>query len=193
MLCVAVQASDGVYEDQSGPEMARLVAAMPSMTQGSCAPWPCAVQVVATGLVPDDPGGWTVEPISAYCFLPYNVLCCAAGADKIRDVILGWLDAVPAVTDVILTSGGTGFGPRDHTPEAVRAILHREAPGVAQALIAEGLRHTPLAVLSRPVVGTRGSVLIATLPGSVKAVRENMVALQPLLPRIVQLLRSGTC
>lgn len=67
--------------------------------------------------------------------------------------------------DLILTTGGTGFGPRDVTPEAIRPVLHREAPGVAQALLSEGLRHTPLAVLSRPVVGTRYRTLICTLPG----------------------------
>ena len=114
-------------------------------------------------------------------------------SERIQAMIRGWTDCEPPLADVSLTSGGTGFGPRDRTPEAVRAILDREAPGVAQGLVAEGLKHTPLAVLSRPVVGTRGRVLIATLPGSVKAVRENIVALQPLLPRIVQLLRSGSC
>jgi gephyrin len=57
--------------------------------------------------------------------------------------------------DLILTSGGSGFGRRDVTPEAIRPLIHREAPGVAQALLAEGLKHTPLAVLSRPVVGMK--------------------------------------
>lgn len=67
--------------------------------------------------------------------------------------------------DLLLTSGGTGFGLRDLTPEAIRPLLHREAPGVAQALLNEGLKHTPLAVLSRPVVGTRHTSLVCTLPG----------------------------
>ena len=67
--------------------------------------------------------------------------------------------------DLILTSGGTGFGPRDHTPETIRPLLHREAAGIAQALLSEGLKYTPLAVMSRPVVGTRNSTFIATLPG----------------------------
>jgi gephyrin len=75
----------------------------------------------------------------------------------------------------------------------VRPILHREAPAVAQALINEGLKHTPLAVLSRPVVGTRGETLICTLPGSVKAIRENIIALKPLLPRIMNLITTGNC
>ncbi len=95
--------------------------------------------------------------------------------------------------DVILTSGGTGFGERDGTPEAVRPLLHREAPGIAQAMLAQGLMHTPLALLSRPVAGTRYRTFIATLPGSVKAVRENIAALQPLLPRICELLKTNDC
>jgi gephyrin len=72
-------------------------------------------------------------------------------------------------------------------------LTDREAPGVAQALLNEGLKHTPLAVLSRPVTGTRNDTFIATLPGSVKAVRENIVALGPLLPRIMELIASGDC
>ena len=83
--------------------------------------------------------------------------------DLIRERVTQWVDEKEY--DVIFTSGGTGFGPRDLTPEAIRPILHREAPGVAQALLNEGLKHTSLAVLSRPVVGTRCSTFICCLPG----------------------------
>jgi gephyrin len=89
---------------------------------------------------------------------------CLNEIEHIASQIKAWCDGGDAC-DVILTSGGTGFGPRDLTPEAVRPLLHREAPAVAQALISEGLKHTPLAVLSRPVVGTRHNTLICTLPG----------------------------
>ena len=95
--------------------------------------------------------------------------------------------------DLILTSGGTGFGIRDNTPETIRPLLHREAPGIAQSLLNEGLKFTPLAVLSRPIVGTRFNTFIATLPGSVKAVRENITCLQVLFPRIFELLKTGDC
>ena len=64
-----------------------------------------------------------------------------------------------------LSVGGTGFGVRDYTPEAVRSMLTREAPDLASALIAEGLKHTPLALLARPVAGVRHQTLICTLPG----------------------------
>jgi gephyrin len=95
--------------------------------------------------------------------------------------------------DMVITSGGTGFGPRDFTPEVVKRLLDREAPGVAQALLNEGLKHTPLAVLSRPVAGVRKSTFIVTFPGSVKAIKENLAALQPILPRIMTLLKTGVC
>jgi gephyrin len=109
----------------------------------------------------------------------------------IRQKIIEWIDS--SSIDLLLTTGGTGFGKRDNTPEAIRPLLHREAPGIAQALLAEGLKFTPLAVLSRPIAGTRGDCFIATLPGSVKAIKENMRALKPLLPRIMELVISNTC
>lgn len=87
-------------------------------------------------------------------------------AGAIQATVEAWSDPTsPQRVDLVLTSGGTGFGVRDFTPEAIRPILHREAPGVAQALLNEGLKHTPLAVLSRPVVGTRHATLVCTLPG----------------------------
>ena len=88
---------------------------------------------------------------------------------------------------ITMTSGGTGFGVRDYTPEAIKPLLHREAPGISQALLAEGLKFTPLALLSRPIAGTRNNTFICTLPGSVKAIRENIGSLKPLLPRIIEL------
>ncbi|CBN76716.1 conserved unknown protein [Ectocarpus siliculosus] len=95
--------------------------------------------------------------------------------------------------DLVLTSGGTGFGRRDLTPEAIRPLLHREAPGVVHAIYQGGLKFTPLAVLSRPVAGTRNNTLVVTLPGSVKAVKENLGSMVPLLPRIVNLLKGNPC
>lgn len=82
----------------------------------------------------------------------------------IQNKISAW-SAQGSGIDAILTTGGTGFGPRDLTPEAIKPLLHRDAPGVAQALINEGLKHTPLAVMSRPVVGTINQTLVCTLPG----------------------------
>jgi len=89
--------------------------------------------------------------------------------------------------DLILTTGGTGFTPRDHTPEATRAVIEREAPGLAELVRMEGYRRTPLAALSRGVAGLRGRTLIINLPGSPRAVREGMEILAPLLPHAVQM------
>ena len=110
----------------------------------------------------------------------------------IQSKVIAW-SSLPCRVDVIITSGGTGFGPRDITPEAIRPLLHREAPGVAQALLNEGLKYTPLAVMSRPVVGTINETLVCTLPGSVKAVKENINVLKALLPRMMELIKSGSC
>src|SRR6185295_4182934 len=87
----------------------------------------------------------------------------------IRDTLAGWCDADGL--DVIFTTGGTGFAPRDVTPEATRAVIEREAPGLAEAMRAASLALTPHAMLSRAVCGIRGQTLIVNLPGSPKAVR----------------------
>jgi len=92
--------------------------------------------------------------------------------------------------DLVVTTGGTGFTPRDRTPEATRAVIDREAPGLAEVLRWEGYRRTPLAVLSRGIAGLRGRTLIINLPGSPKAVREGMEVLAPILPHAVRMARG---
>ena len=89
---------------------------------------------------------------------------------------------------VVVSTGGTGFGPRDVTPEATRAVIDREAPGLAELMRAEGLAHTPMAALSRAVAGTVGAALVINLPGSPKAVREGLKAILPLVPHAVALM-----
>jgi len=107
----------------------------------------------------------------------------------IRDTLIEWCDTHQI--DLILTTGGTGFAPRDVTPEATRAVIEREAPGMAEAMRAASLKITPHAMLSRAVCGMRGRTLIINLPGSPKAVKENLETLAPALPHALQLLRDA--
>ena len=108
---------------------------------------------------------------------------------EIRRALEKWCD--DAHLDLILTTGGTGFAPRDVTPEATRAVLEKEAPGLVQAMIAASLQKTPHAMLSRPAAGIRGRTLIVNLPGSPKAARENLLTILPALPHALELLRGG--
>jgi molybdopterin adenylyltransferase len=92
--------------------------------------------------------------------------------------------------DLVLTTGGTGFSPRDRTPEATAAVLERRAPGIAEALRADGLRRTPHACLSRGEAGLRGGTLVVNLPGSLRAVDEGLDLLLPLLPHALAMMRG---
>jgi len=106
----------------------------------------------------------------------------------IRQTLTEWADS--GEMDVILTTGGTGFAPRDVTPEATRAVIDREAPGLAEAMRAASLKITPHAMLSRIVTGIRKKTIIVNLPGSPKGATENLQAIISVIPHAVQLLRE---
>lgn len=94
--------------------------------------------------------------------------------------------------NLIITTGGTGLGPRDNTPEATQRVVEREAPGIAEAIRAESLKVTPMAMLSRGVCGVCSGALIVNLPGSPKAVKESFSVIAPVLPHALDLIAGKT-
>lgn len=110
----------------------------------------------------------------------------------IEKVLRRWVEEG---VDLVLTTGGTGFSPRDVTPEATRRVIEREAPGLAEAMRAASLRQTPHAMLSRAIAGIAGRTLIVNLPGSPRAARENLEVILPALPHGLSKLRgdAGEC
>ncbi len=138
-----------------------------------------------------DTSGETIRTLVAQ--LPNAMI--SAGAivpderEQIAALLREWSDEKHL--QLILTTGGTGLAPRDVTPEATKAILDREAPGIAEAMRAVSLQHTPFGMLSRGVAGTRGHTLIINLPGSPKAVKECLECILPVLPHAINLLIDG--
>ncbi len=94
--------------------------------------------------------------------------------------------------NLVVTTGGTGVAPRDNTPEATRAVIEREAPGLAEAMRSETLKQTPTAMLSRGLCGVRAGTLICNLPGSPRAVRECFAVIRPVLSHAITLIEGGS-
>ena len=109
---------------------------------------------------------------------------------EVTRTLLDWIDG--GHVDVALTTGGTGFGPRDRTPEAVAPLLDRTADAVAAAIARAGAESTPFAPLARVTVGTRGTAVVACLPGSTGGVKDGIAVLGPLLPHLSELLHGRT-
>ena len=106
----------------------------------------------------------------------------------ISEKLISWSDS--GLVDIILITGGTGFAPRDVTPEATTAVIEREAPGLAEVMRQASLARTPHAMLSRAKAGIRGKTLIVNLPGSPKGAVENLEVILPVLPHAVELMQE---
>ncbi len=142
----------------------------------------------AAGVYPDRSGQALAEGLRALGF--------AVDGPHVREDDVALLEevlreAVASGADVVLTTGGTGLSPTDVTPEATRAVIEREAPGIAEAVRRYGAPTVPTSVLSRGLAGTAARTLIVNLPGSTGAVRDALAVLGPLLPHVVSQLRGG--
>ena len=137
----------------------------------------------------EDSSGEAIKEVLAppeYQTVRYEVV--SDEQETIAERMVEWAD--DSDVDLIVSTGGTGLGQRDVTPEACLSIIDREVPGLAEAMRAETLKFTPMAMLSRSVAGIRGHTLIITLPGSPKAVRETLDVVKSVLPHALELLKQ---
>jgi len=111
--------------------------------------------------------------------------------DEIPEIEAALRDAIAAGVDLVVTTGGTGFAPRDVTPEATRRVLDKEAPGLAEALRQFNRDTVPTTILSRAVAGVAGGSIVVNLPGSTGAVRDGIAVLQPVIGHAIVQLRGG--
>lgn len=136
----------------------------------------------------EDTGSAAIKEVLAppeYQVVQYEIV--SDERDAIAERLAQWCDS--GEVDLVVSTGGTGLGPRDVTPEACLSIMDKEVPGLAEAMRAETLKFTPMAMLSRSVAGIRGSTLIITLPGSPRGVKETLEVVKPVLPHAIELLK----
>ncbi len=133
-------------------------------------------------------------PLICELMRPYGeivgTVCVPDDRQLISSALIDMCDRLKA--DLILTTGGTGFAPRDVTPEATEDVIEKKVPGIPEAIRAKSLKITPHAMLSRAVAGIRGRTLIVNLPGSPKAVRESLGVIIPALPHAIETLSGVT-
>ncbi|MBI3175824.1 MAG: MogA/MoaB family molybdenum cofactor biosynthesis protein [Chloroflexi bacterium] len=142
----------------------------------------------ARGERPDASGPALADRVRAEGWSVVQTAILPDDRSALAETMRQWADS--GLLDVILVTGGTGFAPRDVTPEATRDVIEKEAPGLAEAMRAASLSITPHAMLSRLVAGTRGRTLILDLPGSPKGAVENLQVVLPVLEHAIHLLRD---
>lgn len=142
----------------------------------------------ARGERPDSSGPALAQAVEAQGWRVVRTAVLPDDYEGLRETLAAWADS--GACDVILTTGGTGFAPRDVTPEATLAVVERTAPGIPEAMRAASLKLTPHAMLSRLAAGIRKGTLIINLPGSPKGALENLEVVAPVLAHAVGLLRE---
>ena len=142
---------------------------------------------VSAGTAEDASGPAAVARLAVYGFADAGLRVVPDGVEPVK----GMLEQLVGDHDLIVTTGGTGFSPRDLTPEATRLVIERDAPGLVEAMRAYTFGKFPQGMLSRGVAGIAGSCLIVNLPGSVKAVEESIDVIGPALGHAVELLTEG--
>ena len=154
--------------------------------------WKAAVITMSDGVIAGTRQDRSGEVLSGLLTEAGYDLKVRTAVEDTEEQIVKILVDVCAKVDLVVTTGGTGLGPRDVTPEATRRVIDREVPGLAQMMMAAGLAVTPMAALSRAVVGARGSTLIVNLPGSPKGAVENLEPVLGVLPHALDLLAGNT-
>lgn len=124
-------------------------------------------------------------PEDRYSVVDYQIV-----PDEVEEIAGKLVEFCERRLDLVLTTGGTGVSPRDVTPEATRQVIEKEIPGMAEAMRLESMKVTPHAMVSRAIVGFRGGTLIVNLPGSPKAVRENLRAILPAIPHAIEKIKG---
>ncbi|MBE6775812.1 MAG: MogA/MoaB family molybdenum cofactor biosynthesis protein [Ruminococcaceae bacterium] len=138
----------------------------------------------------EDKSGPLISELVACCGSTKEYLIVPDEKSEIEKALIYLCDEIKA--DVVFTTGGTGFAPRDVTPEATKAVIEREAPGIAEGIRQKSMEITPKAMLSRAASGIRKGSLIINLPGSPKAVKESLQFVLPVLPHAVEVLSGNT-
>lgn len=153
--------------------------------------WPAVVVTVSDGVSAgtrtDESGPALVERLLGAGFTVHLVVI----ADE-QDRLTELLRDLVRTASLVVTTGGTGFSQRDVTPEATRAVIEREAPGLAEAMRAAGRAHTPFSDLSRGIAGIAGRCIIVNTPGSPKGAVESLEAVLPILPHALEHLTTGS-